>query len=103
MIEHIRQKTKQAREEFVSKRAMMERDIDTFIANIGKVDHKLIAHIQLPEGILSTKTLLPSLYEERVDVDKYNQELEKFKTIVVQFDAVRDSLIKEAEAMINAR
>jgi hypothetical protein len=101
VVEKIRQKAKESRDQFISTRSMVEREVVAFAENIASVDPALIAHIKLPKSGITPKDIFPSLYSEPVSVEKYNKERDVFAAVLMEFDKVRDKLIMEAEAMMN--
>lgn len=100
-VERIRQKAKESREAFISNRTTIEKDIEAFNTNIKKADQSLIAHIEIPEGGLTARSLFPSLYEDKLDLKKYEEEAKAFIQLLEQFDKVRDDLIAKAEVMVS--
>lgn len=103
VVERLRSKAREAREDFVSKRAILEREVTQFSENIKLVDPELISHIEIPEGGITTRTLFPSLYKEPLSVEEYELEQKNFASLLSQFDVVRNGLIAKAEELMNGQ
>ncbi len=95
MIDDIRKKANAARDQFITTRAMIERNLSEFADRIKQADQELLKDIELPE-VISAKTLLPSLYADRIDFEAIASEKELLIQKLEKIKAVQGGLIQEA-------
>ena len=84
------------KEQRIERRVLAEREFKIFSGNIQLIDPKLLEGIDIPED-LSAKGLLPSLYEERPDPEKYKEEYALAVSLFEKITEVKARLMAEAE------
>lgn len=101
MIEQeLQQKAIKLRDEFISKRAKLETEIEDFKTNISKVNPSLIKDVICPYADLNPKTIFPSMYEEKFNEKIYEKEAETFLEFLNQYDTIRVRLMEEAKGLL---
>lgn len=89
------------REEFISKRSLFERELDTFRTNLEKLTDERKTAIGIDISRISAKELFPSLYEDKFNVDKYMSERAAYGAMMGPVIAVRNELLKQAAELSN--
>lgn len=101
LLEKLEEKAKAKeaakRDEFIRARTMWENAIDAFREGINETDPELRELIQLPEEI-TCQALLPSLYEDSFNKEKFLKEKEAFDAIRLAVGRILKSLVEDAIA-----
>lgn len=97
VVEKLKEKIRLSREELISKRSIIERDIAEFKESINRLSDTSkaeLAHVDLSR--LDARILFPSLYDEKFDYERHNIERQEYALYMQPFLNLRKKLMEEA-------
>lgn len=81
---------------FIEARTKTQQEIDRFFESIKEIPEEILAGINIPEDTSAT-AIVPSMYLNPPDPEKYTAELQKFKELYESIVARVDKVNAEAE------
>lgn len=87
------------REDFISKRSLLERELDTYRENLSKLSEETLKELGIDISHISAKTMFPSLYSDKFDEEAYTQERIAYGVFMGPIVTVRAKLLARAEEL----
>lgn len=93
---------KSANEEFIRARSQRETMLDDMRNRLMELSDEYKKKLNIDIELISSQNLFPSLYKDKFDKEQFDKEQELYdKNIVAPINALRESILKEAEVLIN--
>lgn len=99
VVEKIRERIRLTREDVISKRSIIERDISDLRESLGKLSEsskEKLSNVDFSR--LDARVLFPSLYEERFDYEKHQEERLAYASYMQPILDLRKELLEIAAA-----
>lgn len=99
--ERILAMLKKRRENFISKRSIIEQDIEKYREALEKASDKTKARMGINLADLNAKTLFPSLYIEPLNVAQYELERAAYGEMLKPILVLRKEFLTRADGLAN--
>lgn len=96
-MEQLKKLIKEAEDNRIAQRTLMEREIDEMRTRLSHVDPEILEPLNIDLETLTCRDRFPSLYEDRFDVESYDKEKEEYIKLLVAIDAIREDLLEEVK------
>lgn len=94
-MSQIQQLLQQRQTQFIEKRANIKSEVDAFLESVKVIDTDMLVGLAVPTGH-TAEEVLPSLWEEPFDSNKYATELKNLNVFISQVHELTDKLNQEA-------
>ena len=94
-MNNVNELYRKRQEVFIERRTTIASEVDKFMQGVAGIDPELLKNVTPINGT-SAKEILPSMWIEPFDIEKYKQELSVFDNYVRQIKQVADELNAQA-------